>query len=93
MSSSTDINLWLSYSKEQLTAAINDLINTDFDALITLLYRLDVDEQKVKSTLSSHPDANAGLLLAELILERQAQKEKTKQQFTQHHPIDEKDKW
>ncbi len=93
MSNSTDITLWLSYNKEQLTAAINELINADFGALLTLLYRLDVDEQKVKDTLALHPDANACLLLAELILERQAQKEKTKQQFKQQQSIDEKDKW
>jgi hypothetical protein len=78
---------------EQLAAYVNELVNHDFDYLLSLLYRIDVDEKKVRALLDSHKEANAGTLIATLMIERQAQKIKTREQFKPPTNIPEEEKW
>lgn len=79
--------------KEKLSAYINELINYDFEKLIGILYRLDVSEQKLKSTLAAS-SSNAGVIIAEMIIERQLQKIKTREQFRQRNTnIHDEEKW
>jgi hypothetical protein len=58
----------------ELAAYINTLINTNFEKLITLLYRIDVSEEKLKIMLHDNANKNAGEIIATLIIERQQQK-------------------
>ncbi len=67
----------------QLASYINELIKNDFDKLIAYLYRIDVNEQKLKTMLLQSPQEDAGNLIATLIIERQQQKIKTRGQFSQ----------
>jgi len=69
--------------KNQLSEYINQLIQTDFQKLITVLYRIDVSEPKLKLLLQQHPEEEAGKTIASLIIERQLQKIKSRQQFKQ----------
>jgi hypothetical protein len=78
----------------QLSAYINTLIKDDFDKLIAYLYRIDVNEEKLKSLLQQKPDENAGNIIATLIIERQEQKIKFRKQFSQReNDFDEEEKW
>ena len=81
----------LAQLKEQLAAHINHLINHDFEKLVFYLYRIDVNEQKMKALLQS-PHENAGELIAQLIIDRQLEKQKTKQQF-RNTGESEEEKW
>lgn len=65
---------------EDLSAYINQLINHDFERLVSLLYRLDVDEKKLRSLLSYQAGVNAGDTIAALIIERQLQKIKSRRE-------------
>ncbi len=83
---------------EKLTAGqmadfVNELIERDFSRLVQLLYRLDVSEAKLKSVLLEHPTGDAGGLIAQLILERIAERERSKQMFKQEGEIPEDLKW
>ncbi|MDB5209504.1 MAG: hypothetical protein JWQ30_331 [Sediminibacterium sp.] len=78
---------------EQMASFINDLIDKDFSRLVQILYRLDVSEDKLKSVLLEHPTGDAGNLIAALIIERIAQREKAKELFKQEGEIPEEDKW
>ncbi len=83
-------NKWLSV----LSIKINDLILNDFDKLIFLLYRLDINESKVIQQLKDYPGSNAGSIIADLIIERQLQKIKSRETFRPSDPgIDENEKW
>jgi hypothetical protein len=62
--------------KAELATYINDLIVHDFNKLISILYRIDVDEEKLKRVLKENKDKDAGIVIAELIIERQSQKRK-----------------
>jgi hypothetical protein len=78
----------------RLSVYINQLIEKDFQKLITILYRIDVSELKLKRLLKQHPDKEAGNIIATLIIERQIQKIKTRQQFKQgNEDFSEEEKW
>ena len=72
---------------------INHLITTNFQSLLNILYRLDVSEQKINNALSSHPGHDAGQLIADLILERQIEKIKTRKLFNRQNDVPDEDKW
>lgn len=55
-----------------LTAVLNYLLEKDFNNLLNILYRIDVDEQKVKEIFAL--EAPVAPELAKAILERQKQK-------------------
>jgi CRISPR/Cas system-associated protein endoribonuclease Cas2 len=78
-----------------LAEKINDLILNDFSSLVHILYRIDVSEQKIKNLLRENPDSNAGMILAALIIERQLQKLRSRQQSraADNNKIDENESW
>lgn len=75
-----DLSLQLrsSFTEEDLIVALaeymNHLIQHYFSELVRLLYRIDVSEQALKNLLQTHPNADAGRIIAVLIIERQKQK-------------------
>ncbi|HRG83096.1 MAG TPA: hypothetical protein PLO99_11325 [Chitinophagaceae bacterium] len=72
---------------------VNQLINTDFDRLVSLLYRIDVPEKKMRYLLEQQQGENAPLLIADLIIERQLQKIESRKQFKKDDPIPDDEKW
>ena len=77
----------------RLAAYLNDLINQDFEKLVQLLYRLDVSEKKLKALLSQNNQADAGRIIADLIIERQLQKVELRKKFRKQDDISEEEKW
>ncbi len=77
-----------------LTVYINDLIEKDFQKLVNLLYRLDVNENKLKQMLKVKDSENAGEIIADLIIERQMQKIEMRKRFKQgEQNASEDEKW
>lgn len=72
---------------------INQLINTDFEKLVFLLYRIDVSEQKIKALLSNTTSSNAGELIAQAIIERLEEKKASRAKYKQEGEISEEEKW
>ena len=88
----------VSHSTEELfrslTDKINDLINTDFNQLIRVLYRIDVSEARLKFLLKENKDTDAAKIIAQLIIERQLRKIKFRRENQQRdNQIDEEEKW
>ena len=80
--------------EQKLAEHINQLIIQDFQRLVGILYTIDVNEQKLKNILRENPGEDAGKLIAGLIIERQLQKIKSRQDFkTAPPPADEEEKW
>lgn len=78
-----------------LAEYINHLIQKDFQKLVQLLYRIDVNETKLKQLLKDNPDKDAAPIISNLIIERQIQKIKSRQQSREQNMdgIDENEKW
>jgi hypothetical protein len=80
--------------KQKLSLHVNHLINYDFEKLVFYLYRIDVNESNMKQLLEQREGEDAPGLIADLIIERQLQKIKSRQQFRQRDSnIDENEKW
>jgi len=97
VSSLTDLSLPDDSSREQaellLAQFINDLILHDFTRLVALLYRVDVSEMKLKDLLRTHSDTDAGLTIARLIIDRQEEKLKSRQNYKSESPNDGEERW
>jgi hypothetical protein len=77
-----------------LAERINELIKTDMNQLITALYRIDVDERKIREMLTKNKGTDAALIIAHLVIERQKQKIKTRGMFNPRvDDINEDEKW
>lgn len=80
---------------QALAQMIEGLIKNDFEALLFLLYRIDVSEQKVRQMMAATGGENAALTIAQLILDRQKQKLKWREIFRKNPiiPGEENERW
>jgi len=83
----------LAEAREKLAAHINHLINHDFEKLVFYLYRIDVNESKMKQLLDEKEGENAAGLIADLIIERQLQKIKSRKETKRNNKISEDENW
>lgn len=59
--------------EEALSFYFNELIHTNFEAFVQLLYRLDVSEEKLKTALHN-TEETTGKIVAQLLIQRMEQK-------------------
>ncbi len=77
-----------------LSAYINRLIQTNFEKLVQVLYRIDVSEDKLKYLLHHHRNENAGDIIARLIIDRQVQKILFKKEMESKKELDcDEERW
>jgi hypothetical protein len=79
--------------RQQLVLHINHLLLNDFNRLVLVLYRVDVSEKKLKELLQVNPQTDAAIIIADLLIERQQQKIKTKESFRRNDNIPDEEKW
>ena len=83
-----------SFGKQILAEKINELITNDFQKLVLILYRMDVSEIKLKQFLTENTGTNAAVIIADLMIERQAEKIRSREQFSKRDEnISDDDKW
>lgn len=78
---------------ERVKEKVSALLQTDFNALVTLLYRIDVDEEKLRLLLETNENREATDIITGLIIERQLQKIKSRRKFKPNNNISEEEKW
>ena len=77
-----------------LADKMNQLIRNDFNHLVQVLYRIDVNETNLKQVLKDNPNEDAGKIIARLIIERQQQKMISRNSFKKaDENISEDEKW
>lgn len=85
LNGSYELNLSEQLSAEELEALLavklNTLIRDDFNALLRLLYRIDINEARLRRLLQEKSGEDAGMIIARLIIERQRQKIETRRQY------------
>jgi uncharacterized protein YwgA len=79
--------------KQKLALHINHLINHDFEKLVFYLYRIDVNESKMKKLLDQKEGEDAAELIADLIIERQLEKIKSRNETRSNKDIPDDEKW
>ena len=77
-----------------LSDKINFLIVSDFNKLISILYRTDISEKKLQLLLAENVGEDAGKLIALLFIERQLQKIRSRRDNRRDpNNIAEEDRW
>ena len=82
----SDINT-LEEFKLFLTKKLSDLMVKNFDEVLNILYQIDINESKVRDVIQSNNNYKASLL-ADLIIERQLQKVKTRGKYKRNSTND-----
>ena len=77
---------------KRLTIYIQELIDTDFQYFLWTLYKIDVNEKKVKETIKKDPQ-NASEIIAKLIIERVKEKIKTREEYRDKDDNSKEDDW
>ena len=81
-------------TKQVLAESINALLLSDFPKIVSILYRVDISEAKLKLILAQNPGIDAGLIIADLMIEREKEKTRSRQQYkSKNDTIDENEKW
>jgi len=99
INNSLDLELKESISMDELknllSGHIHHLINNNFNKLVGILYRIDVSETKLRELLEDKHAEDAGIIIAELIIERQIQKIQSRENYRTkgENSIDENEKW
>lgn len=80
--------------KKKLIGLLNGLINNDFDALIQLLYRIDVSEKTIRRFLKEKNNNDAASVIADLIIERQLQKAESRKIYrSKNDELSNEERW
>ncbi len=79
--------------RSAVTSHVNHLINTDFEKLVSLLYRIDVSEPKMRAVLQHKEGEDSAGYIADLIIERQLQKIESRKNFSTKKDISDEEKW
>jgi len=79
--------------KQKLFSHINHLIQSDFEKMVSLLYRIDVSEVKLKYLLQNKKEEIAANTIADLIIERQLQKIESRKKSGGAENISDEKKW
>ena len=66
-----------------LSQRIKELMAQDFESLMSMMYRLDIDESKIKQALAPGNVEDPSVSLAKIIIERQKRRMETKSKYQQ----------
>lgn len=73
----------LSELRNWLIENIEWLLDNDFERMLSILYRIDVSEIKVRRLIEQNEGEDAAGIIADLIIERQAQKIESRKKYSQ----------
>jgi hypothetical protein len=76
-----------------LSAVIHRMIDRDLEKLFSILYRLDVNEQKVHAALRKNNDIAPHIAIAKLIIKRHKEKLESRLKYKQDKDDDSVEKW
>ena len=79
--------------RARLAGLINHMVNTNIEKLYAILYRLDISETRLKQLLKEAVGIDAGIIIADLIIERQLQKIKTRREYGRGDDTTDAEKW
>ena len=96
LSNKLEIDLPEKISMEELklflAGYISHLISNNPDKLVSILSRVDVSEKMLKANLQNKEE-DASSIMAQMIIDRQVEKVKTRERYRSNNDIEEDQKW
>lgn len=68
--------------RERLIEAFAYLLDNDISKMMNILYRTDVDEEKLKQLLISNADLPSAAVIADVYISRQKEKVETRKKYS-----------
>jgi orotate phosphoribosyltransferase-like protein len=68
--------------KVRLTQIVTYLLDKDFEKFLHAMYRMDINEEKLKVALASDPPEQVAPNVAQLIIQRELQKVETRRKYS-----------
>src|SRR6476661_5791947 len=78
---------------EKLSDQINYLLLHDFEKLVSILYRIDVNESRLKAMIVNQQDTASADIIAQLVIDRQLEKIRSRQQYRRDNNIADEERW
>jgi len=66
---------------DQLVPVFNNLLKSNRQKLMRMLYIIDISEEKLTSTIKKHPNVKMETIISHLVIERELQKVITRRYF------------
>ncbi|MBA2746890.1 MAG: hypothetical protein H0U44_11755, partial [Flavisolibacter sp.] len=79
--------------KEELISYLNFLLLEDHNKLVHLLYRVDVDEDKLRKLLEENKEKDAAVIIADLLIQRQMEKASSNSLFKPGEQNSSEERW
>ncbi len=76
-----------------ISLRVNILLTHDFSALVRILYRMDVSEEKLRYMLKINKGEMASPIIAALMIEREMKKIETRRLYKKNEDIPEEERW
>ncbi len=73
---------------EDIVSFLDDLIRNDFNRLLSILYRVDISEEKLKRKLAENKESaiSSAEIIAQLLIEREKEKIITRAKYRPDQP-------
>ncbi|UKJ06827.1 hypothetical protein [Solitalea lacus] len=69
--------------RQRIITRVNEMLSADFSGLLNILYRADVNEDRLKQALAENPEL-PGEVIADAYIQRQLQKIETRRKYSQN---------
>jgi hypothetical protein len=79
--------------EKALSSVIHRMIDHELEKLFSILYRLDINEQKVHAALRKNNDIPPHIAIAKLIIKRHKEKLESRLKYKQDKDDDSVEKW
>ncbi|QHS61443.1 hypothetical protein [Chitinophaga agri] len=79
--------------EEALAVKLEELISTDFQQFVLLLYKIDVSEHSIRQVLEADLTPAVYRKIAALLIDRQQEKIISRKKYSQPPPDDGEEKW
>ena len=79
--------------EKALAAVIHRMIDHNLEKLFSILYRLDINEQKVHAALKKNNDNAPHIAIAKLIIKRHKEKLESREKYRQDEDDDSVERW
>ena len=78
---------------QRLSELIDELIQNNFHRLMLILYKVDISENKLRTSLQANVGEDAALVIAKLIIEREIEKMNSRNLFRSRDDNSNEEKW